>query len=123
MRLQEYRKTAGMDQRDLADELGIAVQTVSSWETGARRPNIDMLIRLTEIFGCTADELLGIDRSQRDGETNDASDAETQIIGEELSGEDAKRPEQEQEKPRTREEVIAVRMSEALADARKRQEA
>ena len=95
MRLQEYRKTAGMDQRDLADELGIAVQTVSSWETGARRPNIDMLIRLTEIFGCTADELLGIDR----------------------------RKPAEDEKPETREQEISVRMSEALADARKRQEA
>lgn len=95
MRLQEYRKTAGMDQRDLADELGIAVQTVSSWETGARRPNIDMLIRLTEIFGCTADELLGIDR----------------------------RKPAEEEKPETREQEISVRMSEALADARKRQEA
>lgn len=95
MRLQEYRKTAGMDQRDLADELGIAVQTVSSWETGARRPNIDMLIRLTEIFGCTADELLGIDR---------------------------RKPAQE-EKPETRGQEISVRMSEALADARKRQEA
>ncbi len=96
MRLQEYRKTAGMDQRDLADELGIAVQTVSSWETGARRPNIDMLIRLTEIFGCTADELLGIDR---------------------------KKPDPEDETPRTRGQEISVRMSEALADARKRQEA
>lgn len=95
MRLQEYRKTAGMDQRDLADELGIAVQTVSSWETGARRPNIDMLIRLTEIFGCTADELLGIDR----------------------------RKPAEEEKPETRGQEISVRMSEALADARKRREA
>lgn len=95
MRLQEYRKTAGMDQRDLANELGIAVQTVSSWETGARRPNIDMLIRLTEIFGCTADELLGIDR----------------------------RKPAEEEKPETREQAISVRMSEALADARKLQEA
>ena len=95
MRLQEYRKTAGMDQRDLADELGIAVQTVSSWETGARRPNIDMLIRLTEIFGCTADELLGIDR----------------------------RKPAEEEKPETRGQEISVRMSEALSDARKRQEA
>lgn len=95
MRLQEYRKTAGMDQRDLADELGIAVQTVSSWETGARRPNIDMLIRLTEIFGCTADELLGIDR----------------------------RKPAEEEKPETRGQEISVRMSEAIADARKRQEA
>ena len=54
-----------------------------------------MLIRLTEIFGCTADELLGIDR----------------------------RKPTEDEKPETREQVISVRMSEALADARKRQEA
>lgn len=96
MRLQEYRKTVGMDQKDLAEKLGIAVQTVSSWETGARRPNIDMLVKLTEVFGCTADELLGIER---------------------------KKPDPEDDTPRTREQEISVRMSEAFADARKRQEA
>ena len=64
IQLREYRKKAEMDQKGLADKLGIAVQTVSSWETGVRRPDIDMLIRLTEIFGCTADELLGISRGQ-----------------------------------------------------------
>lgn len=115
MRLQEYRKTAGMDQRDLADELGIAVQTVSSWETGARRPNIDMLIRLTEIFGCTADELLGIDRTGQKKE--ELVSGRTELLG------INRRKPAEEEKPETREQEISVRMSEAFADARKRQEA
>ena len=64
IRLTEYRKKNGMSQQDIADRLDISGNTVSQWETGARRPNIDMLIRLTEIFGCTADELLGISRGQ-----------------------------------------------------------
>lgn len=63
IRLTEYRKKNGMSQQDIADRLDISGNTVSQWETGARRPNIDMLIRLTEIFGCTADELLGISRA------------------------------------------------------------
>lgn len=96
IRLTEYRKKNGMSQQDIADRLDISDNTVSQWETGARRPNIDMLIRLTEIFGCTADELLGIER---------------------------KKPDSEDETPRTRGQEISVRMSEAIADARKRQEA
>lgn len=68
IRLKEYRKKNGMSQQDIADRLDISGNTVSQWETGDRRPNIDMLIRLTEIFGCTADELLGINRSSRNEE-------------------------------------------------------
>lgn len=64
MRLTEYRKKAGMDQKDIAEKLGIAVQTVSSWETEARRPNIDMLVKLAKIFDCTTDELLGYEKRQ-----------------------------------------------------------
>lgn len=112
MRLQEYRKTAGMDQRDLADELGIAVQTVSSWETGARRPNIDMLIRLTEIFGCTADELLGIERktSERDVPA---------CVRDTVVGETREDPEDDAQ-PETRSEQIAVNMSAAFAETIRR---
>ena len=95
MNLRVFRERDKISQIELAERVGVAQNTICQWENGARRPNIDMLIRLTEIFGCTADELLGIDR----------------------------RKPAEDEKPETREQVISVRMSEALADARKRQEA
>ena len=96
MRLRERRESLKISQIELAEKIGVTQNTISQWETGSRRPNIDMLVKLTEVFGCTADELLGIER---------------------------KKPDPEDETPRTREQEISVRMSEALADARKRQEA
>jgi len=96
LRLRERRESLKISQIELAEKVGVTQNTISQWETGSRRPNIDMLVKLTEVFGCTADELLGIER---------------------------KKPDPEDETPRTREQEISVRMSEAFADARKRQEA
>lgn len=60
----QERRKKNWTQKQLAEMIGVANSTLNQWETGLRRPNIDMLIRLTEIFGCTADELLGISRGK-----------------------------------------------------------
>lgn len=109
---QKKREEIKLTQEQLALRLSTDRSTVAKWETAASFPRPDMLVKLTTIFNCTADELLGIDRSQRDGET--------QMSGEELSDTDAKMP--EPGKPETREEVIARRMSDAIAGAQQKQE-
>ena len=52
------RKSKNMTQMKLASSLGVARTTVSMWETGKSKPRADMLVKLSEIFGCTVDELL-----------------------------------------------------------------
>lgn len=47
-----------LQQKDIAEKLGIAKSTVSMWETGDRKPNVIMLKKLSELLGCTTDELL-----------------------------------------------------------------
>lgn len=37
------RMAAGLIQQDVADELGLDVRTVSSWETGIRQPKLSHL--------------------------------------------------------------------------------
>ena len=64
MRLKEIRKQRGMSAYDVAKELGVTQAAVANWENGARKMNINVLIRLTEVFGCTADELLGLERKE-----------------------------------------------------------
>ncbi len=56
--LKEYRQKNGIKQAELAEKLGVANSTVSMWETGDRKPDIIVLKKLAEIFGCTTDELL-----------------------------------------------------------------
>lgn len=59
-RIATHRKALGLTQDALAEQLGITAQAVSKWENGQSCPDITMLPKLAEIFGCTTDALLGI---------------------------------------------------------------
>lgn len=56
--LLEYRKNAGLTQKQLAEKLGVTQACIGMWEIGCRKPNIVTLKKLAKILGCTADELL-----------------------------------------------------------------
>lgn len=47
-----------MSQEELAAALAVSRQSVSKWETGASVPDLDKLLRLSEIFGVTLDALV-----------------------------------------------------------------
>ena len=52
------RKRKGWSQEELADKLDISRQSVSKWELGASIPDLDMILRLSELFDVTTDYLL-----------------------------------------------------------------
>lgn len=58
-RIKDLRKEKNMKQGALAAALHISQQTISSYETEARQMDTDTIRRLCEIFGVTADYLLG----------------------------------------------------------------
>lgn len=60
LRIYDLRKAGQMSQRDLADELGVSVQTVSKWENHVCMPDITMLPEIAQFFRVTVDELLGL---------------------------------------------------------------
>ena len=49
-RLQELRKKEGYSQEQVAEMLGLSRQAISKWESGQGKPEIDNLIKLTEIY-------------------------------------------------------------------------
>ncbi len=57
--LKKLRLARGMSQEELASRLNVVRQTVSKWEKGLSIPDADMIIKLSEIFGVKAGELLG----------------------------------------------------------------
>lgn len=62
-RLQELRKNAGYSQEQVAEMLGLSRQAVSKWESGQGKPEIDNIVKLTEIYHVSADYiLLGAER-------------------------------------------------------------
>ena len=62
-RIKDLRIEKRLYQKDLAKLLKCTSVTVSRYETGERDPDIETICRLCDIFGCTADYLLG--RSSR----------------------------------------------------------
>ncbi len=56
--LYELRNKAGLSQDALAEKLDVSRQSVSKWETDASVPELDKLIKLSELFNVTLDELI-----------------------------------------------------------------
>ena len=54
-RLQELRKKEGYSQEQVAE---ISRQAISKWESGQGKPEIDNIIKLTEIYHVSADYIL-----------------------------------------------------------------
>lgn len=57
-RIYALRAARGLSQADLADALEVSRQSISKWETGASVPELDKLLKLSELFGVTLDELV-----------------------------------------------------------------
>lgn len=56
--LQFLRKNAGVTQEELAEKLEVSRQSVSKWEADASFPEMDKIIALCDMFGCTMDTLV-----------------------------------------------------------------
>lgn len=52
------RAQSGWSQGELADKLEVSRQSVSKWETDASVPDLDKLVKLSEAFGVSLDELV-----------------------------------------------------------------
>lgn len=59
--IQMHRLQKGWTIRELTERLGAPSGAVSSWERGKEEPNFAQLRKLTEVFGCSADELIAED--------------------------------------------------------------
>ena len=56
--IKKKRKEAGISQVELANFLFVSQQNVSQYENGIREPSISCLVKLSEKFNCTIDELV-----------------------------------------------------------------
>lgn len=59
--LSYYRKRLGLTQSQLADKLSYTDKSISKWERAEGIPDVVVLIKLSELFGITVDELIGND--------------------------------------------------------------
>lgn len=59
-RIKQHRLKLEYTQKQLADKIGLTPKMISFYENGERTPPIDILLKLVQIFGVSADYLLGI---------------------------------------------------------------
>lgn len=59
--LSELRKYYKITQDDLANHLAVSRQAVSRWETGASVPTIEILLKLSQLYGVTINDILEAD--------------------------------------------------------------
>ena len=57
-RVRIARRSAGLTQRQLADQLGVESITVSRWERGVTSPSIPRLKRIAEVTDTTVSDLV-----------------------------------------------------------------
>lgn len=55
--LKTYRKNNGLTQGELAKQLNFSAETISAWERGKRRPQLQQIQRLARLLGRNAQEL------------------------------------------------------------------
>lgn len=57
-RILDLRKKAGMSQGALAEVLNVSRQSISKWETNSSVPELDKLVKISEVFNVSLDELV-----------------------------------------------------------------
>jgi len=62
----DLRKKMGWSQEELAEQLGVSRQSVSKWESAQSIPDMDKIIRLSDIFSVSTDYLLKDDMGESD---------------------------------------------------------
>ncbi|MBH5319443.1 helix-turn-helix transcriptional regulator [Paenibacillus sp. GSMTC-2017] len=60
-KLKTERNNKGWSQEELAEKLFVSRQSVSKWENGQNYPSIEILIKVSDLFEVTIDELLRSD--------------------------------------------------------------
>lgn len=65
-RLIKERLNKNLSQKDVADFLNLSPSIISNYERGERTPSIEVLISLSNLYRCSVDYLLGIDKNKID---------------------------------------------------------
>ena len=57
-RIRDMRKAAGMSMKELGKKVGVSESAIGYYETGKRKPSIEMLLMLAEALGCQMADLV-----------------------------------------------------------------
>ncbi len=59
--LVDLRHEKNLTQKEVAEKIGVSAAAVGFWETGTNEPKATYLVKLSNFFGVSIDELIGCD--------------------------------------------------------------
>jgi predicted DNA-binding transcriptional regulator YafY len=66
--IKRLRKLSGLEQTELAERLHVSNKTISSWEIDRTEPSLEMLVKLSDVFGCSMSFLIHGEEDQMDAQ-------------------------------------------------------
>lgn len=78
-KIKELREADGLSQKELAEKLGIAKNTLSQYEHNKSNPSLEVIVQLSAFFDVSVDYLLGL---SSDGELRPVVPYSTPILTE-----------------------------------------
>ncbi|WP_090118182.1 helix-turn-helix domain-containing protein [Cohnella sp. OV330] len=84
-RLRELRKRQGLTAKEFGSRFSLAESTISGYETGARKPDLELIEKFADYFEVSVDYLLGrsnsyIDQPGYSNDKNVSNEPEVQFI-------------------------------------------
>lgn len=89
--LKHYRNLKGVTQKELAEAIETNNTTISNWEKGISKPDMDTLVRLSNYFGVATDDLIFFREGAKKSQTKTTENL-TLLKGNEKSKELGKKP-------------------------------
>lgn len=74
-RIRKFRLDRGLDQKTLAEKIGVSNSRISNWEKGINRPDADILAEICRALEVSPSELLDVRLS-----TDELNDQERKVI-------------------------------------------
>ena len=74
-RIRKYRENRGLNQKELAQLIGVSNSRVSNWEQGINRPAADILVDICKALNVSPSELLDVRLS-----SDELNDQERKVI-------------------------------------------
>lgn len=64
-RLQQKRSGLKISQKEAAEAIGVSYSIISNYEKNERTPSLEKLMALANLYRCSVDYLLGIEKTSR----------------------------------------------------------
>lgn len=117
-KIMDLRKKSGWSQEELADRLGISRQSVSKWETGESIPDIDKIIRMSELWNVSTGYLLKEEEVMEESDIPDSAEKQNSETYQEYAQDFGRHTSEEQKSSQRRRQVSREEVTDFLTLSR-----